>query len=90
MLPKELNRFRMSGVTENHGLWNKGRVIGVTRVVCFLTGKVSMIRLANLIVFGGCAVAVARYSGLGSTIELLGVVAVAAVLMRLLSSRRTY
>jgi hypothetical protein len=47
-----------------------------------------MIRLLNLIFFTGCALAVARYSGLGSTMELLAVVIVAAGLMRVLSSKR--
>lgn len=49
-----------------------------------------MIRLVNLIFFGGCALVVARYSGLGSTVELLVAVGVAVALMRILSSRRTH
>jgi hypothetical protein len=47
-----------------------------------------MIRLVNLIFFVGCALAVAHYSGLGSTVELLIAVSVAVGLMRLLSSKR--
>ena len=48
----------------------------------------NMFRLVNLIFFVGCALAVAHYSGLGSTIELLLSVSVAAGLMRILSSKR--
>jgi hypothetical protein len=47
-----------------------------------------MIRLVNLIFFLGCALAVAHYYGLGSTLELLAAVAVG--LMRLLSNRRVH
>lgn len=47
-----------------------------------------MIRLVNVIFFVGCALAVARYSGLGSTAELLVAVVVAVGLMRVLSKKR--
>jgi hypothetical protein len=47
-----------------------------------------MIRLVNLVFFVGCALLVAHYYGLGSTIELLAVVAVAGGLMRVLSGKR--
>jgi hypothetical protein len=47
-----------------------------------------MIRLVNLVFFVGCALLVAHYYGLGSTIELLVAVAVAVGLMRVLSKKR--
>jgi hypothetical protein len=47
-----------------------------------------MIKLINLVFFLGCAIAVGRYYGWGSTMELLSVVIVSCCLMRLLSSRR--
>jgi hypothetical protein len=47
-----------------------------------------MIRVASLILFGGCALAVARYNGLGGTLELLLVVGLAFGLMRILSGKR--
>jgi hypothetical protein len=47
-----------------------------------------MIRLVNLIVFGGCALAVAHYTGLGNTMELVGALVLAVCLMRVLSTRR--
>jgi len=47
-----------------------------------------MLRLVNLIFFVGCALLAARYTGLGSTAELLIAVAFAAGLMRILSSKR--
>jgi len=49
-----------------------------------------MIRLVNLVFFLGCALAVARYYGLGSMVQLLGAVAVAVGLMRVLSSKRIH
>jgi hypothetical protein len=49
-----------------------------------------MTRLVNLILFLGCALAVAHYYGLGSTVELLGAVAVVLGLMRVLSGRRVH
>jgi hypothetical protein len=49
-----------------------------------------MIRLVILILFLGCALAVAHYYGLGSTVQWLGAVAVAVGLMRVLSGRRVY
>jgi hypothetical protein len=47
-----------------------------------------MMKLANLVFFLGCALAVAHYYGWGSMAELLGVVTIAFCLMRVLSSRR--
>jgi hypothetical protein len=46
-----------------------------------------MIRLVNLIFFVGCALMVAHYYELGSTIQLLAVVAVALGLIRVLSGK---
>ncbi len=50
----------------------------------------NMIRLVNGIFFMGCALAVARYYGLGSTVQLLAALAIALGLMRLLSGRRVH
>jgi hypothetical protein len=47
-----------------------------------------MIRLASFILFGGCALAVAHYYGLGGAIQLLAVVGVAFGLTRILSRKR--
>ncbi len=47
-----------------------------------------MIRLVNLVFFLGCALAVGRYNGLGSTIQLLAAVVVALGLTRVLSGKR--
>ena len=49
-----------------------------------------MIRLVNLIFFPGCALVVAHYYALGSMVQLLGAVAVALGLMRVLSGRRIH
>ncbi len=48
-----------------------------------------MMKLVNLVFFLGCALVVAHYYGLGSTIELLAAVCVGIFLMRVLSRRRT-
>lgn len=47
-----------------------------------------MIRLVSLVFFVGCALGVAHHYGMGSTLQLLGVVIVATGLMRLLSTKR--
>ena len=47
-----------------------------------------MLRMVNLVFFLGAALLVAQCYGLGSTIELLGAVALALGLMRVLSSKR--
>jgi len=49
-----------------------------------------MIRLVSLMFFLGCALMVAHYYGLGSMVQLLGAVAVALGLMRVLSSKRIH
>jgi len=47
-----------------------------------------MIRLVNLVFFLGCALAVAHYYALGTTIQLLAAVAIAFGLMRVLRGKR--
>jgi len=49
-----------------------------------------MIRLMTVVIFLGCALAVAQYYGLGSTLQLLAALAVALGLMRLLSGKRVH
>jgi hypothetical protein len=49
-----------------------------------------MIRLVNLILFLGCALAIAHYYGLVSMVQLLAAVAVALGLMRVLSGKRIH
>jgi hypothetical protein len=47
-----------------------------------------MIRLVSLVFFLGCALAVAHYYALGSTVQLLGAIIIAFGLMRLLRGKR--
>lgn len=47
-----------------------------------------MLKLVNLVFFLGAALVVGRYYGWGSSLELLGAIAVALFMMRILSGRR--
>jgi hypothetical protein len=69
----------------------QSRVVGhhTTGTVYRKQGE-SMIRLVSLMFFLGCALMVAHYYGLGSMVQLLGAVAVALGLMRVLSSKRIH
>lgn len=61
-----------------------------SRVVVHHKQGLYMIRMVNLMLFLGCALAVAHYYGLGSLVQLTAVVAVALGLMRVLSGRRVH